>query len=82
MRTLEMRMERQMKNAMAVATALAKEEHITKVVYPGLADHPQHELAGRIFDHGYGGMLSFFVPEDREKINTFMHELKYVRYAM
>ena len=82
MRTLDMRMERHMKNAMAVATALEKEEHITKVIYPGLADHPQHELARRIFDHGYGGMLSFFVPEDREKINAFMHELKYVRYAM
>ncbi len=82
LRTLDMRMERHMSNAMAVAEALTREAHVTKVVYPGLAEHPQHELASRIFDHGYGGMLSFFVPEDREKINTFMHELKYVRYAM
>ena len=82
LRTLDMRMERHMNNAMAVARALAAEKHVSKVVYPGLPDHPQHELAGRIFDHGYGGMLSFFLPEDREKINAFMHELRYVRYAM
>ena len=82
LRTLDMRMDRHMANAMAVAEALTREKHVTKVVYPGLPEHPQHELAGRIFDHGYHGMLSFSVPEDREKINAFMHELKYVRYAM
>lgn len=52
------------------------------MIYPGLISHPQHELAKRVFSHGFGGMLSFFVPEDRQKINAFMHELKYVRYAM
>ncbi|MCC8080049.1 MAG: aminotransferase class I/II-fold pyridoxal phosphate-dependent enzyme [Oscillospiraceae bacterium] len=81
-RTLDLRMERHLRNAAAVAAALEQDKHVTKVIYPGLPSHPQHELAKRIFDHGYGGMFSFFVPEDRAKINAFMHELKYVRYAM
>ncbi|MPM22058.1 L-methionine gamma-lyase [bioreactor metagenome] len=81
-RTLDLRMPRHMENAAKLAYALEKDPHVTKVIYPGLASHPQHELAKRVFSHGFGGMLSFFVPEDRQKINAFMHELKYVRYAM
>lgn len=81
-RTLDLRMPRHMDNAAKLAAALEKDPHVTKVIYPGLESHPQHELAKRVFDHGFGGMLSFFVAEDREKINAFMHELKYVRYAM
>ena len=68
--------------AARLAAALEKDPHVTRVLYPGLASHPQHELASRVFEHGYGGMLSFFVPEDREKINAFMHALRYVPYAM
>ncbi len=81
-RTLDLRMPRHMENAAKLALALEQDPHVTKVIYPGLASHPQHELAKRVFSHGFGGMLSFFVPEDRQKINAFMHELKYVRYAM
>ena len=81
-RTLDLRMPRHMDNAAKLAAALEKDPHVTRVLYPGLASHPQHELASRVFEHGYGGMLSFFVPEDREKINAFMHALRYVRYAM
>lgn len=82
LRTLDLRMAKHMENGLAVARALEQDPHVTKVLYPGLESHPQHELAGRLFKNGYGGMLSFFVPEDREKINEFMHRLKYVRYAM
>jgi cystathionine beta-lyase/cystathionine gamma-synthase len=32
---------------------------VTRVFYPGLPDHPQHELARRQMPHGFGGMLSF-----------------------
>ncbi len=82
MRTLDMRMARHCSNAMKVAEALERDPHVTKVLYPGLKSCPQHGLASRMMENGYGGMLSFFVPEDRAGINEFMHRLKYVRYAM
>ena len=82
LRTLDLRMPRHMENALQVARALEKNPHVTRVVYPGLESHPQYALAGKLFDHGYGGMLSFFVPEDREKINAFLRRLRYIHYAM
>ena len=81
-RTLNLRMPRHVENAAKLAQALEKDPHVAKVVYPGLASHPQHQLACRQFQHGFGAMLSLYVPEDREKINTFLRSLRYVRYAM
>ena len=43
-----------------MAAALAKNEAVGRVLYPGLADHPDHELAGRQMD-AHGGMVSFTV---------------------
>ena len=45
-------------NGMVVAQFLAKHRKVQKVHYPGLPDHPQHELARRQMS-GFGGMLSF-----------------------
>jgi cystathionine beta-lyase/cystathionine gamma-synthase len=44
---------------------------VRKVVYPGLASHPQHEIARRMFD-GFGGMLSFEVEGGVEAAERFM----------
>ena len=44
-----------------MAEALAETRGVAKVHYPGLASHPQHELARRQMPGGYGGMLSFEV---------------------
>ncbi len=59
-KTLALRMEKHNSNAMIVAQFLAKHPAVTKVNYPGLASHPQHELAGRQAS-GFGGMISFDV---------------------
>lgn len=56
-KTLALRMERHCANAQAVAEALVGHPALEHVYYPGLADHPGHELAGRQM-RGYGGMLS------------------------
>jgi len=61
-KTLAVRMERHDRNARELATVLAKHARVTKVFYPGLPDHPQHELAKRQAS-GFGGMISF-VPGD------------------
>lgn len=55
--TMGLRMERICDNALALAGALR--ELGLEVNYPGLADHPSHELAGRLLGGRYGGLLTF-----------------------
>ena len=57
-KTLAVRMEAHDKNGRAVANFLAEHPKVQKVYYPGLLDHPQHELAKRQ-QSGFGGMVSF-----------------------
>src|SRR5204862_3914401 len=56
-KTLALRMERHCANAAAIAAWLEAHPKIEKVIYPGLASHPQHALARRQMD-GFGGMVS------------------------
>lgn len=58
MKTLEVRMERQCKTAMAVAKFLAKHPKVARVHYPGLASHPDHDLAKRQM-RDFGAMMAF-----------------------
>ncbi|MGI5838281.1 MAG: trans-sulfuration enzyme family protein [bacterium] len=82
MRTQDLRVQKQMDNATKLAAALAANPHVIRVNHPSLATHPQHQLAKRTFENGYGAMLSFAMPDDREKINAFMRRLEITRYAM
>jgi methionine-gamma-lyase len=60
--TLAVRMDRHASNAMALATWLERQPGVTRVLYPGLPSHPQHQLAQRQFRAGNGGgMLAFEV---------------------
>ncbi|MCP5026988.1 MAG: PLP-dependent transferase [Actinomycetia bacterium] len=59
-RTLPLRVERQSSSADALADALAADPRVTRVWYPGLADHPLHDVAAAQMT-GFGGMLSFEV---------------------
>jgi cystathionine beta-lyase/cystathionine gamma-synthase len=65
MKTLALRMERQNHNALAVARALESHTAVTRVIYPGLPSHPQHELAARQMT-GFGGMVAFELSGGRE----------------
>lgn len=78
LRTLAVRMERQCQNALQIANFLQEHPAIARVYYPGLADHPQHELSGRLMDHGlYGGLLAFELKEQsREAAFRFMNRLQ------
>jgi cystathionine beta-lyase/cystathionine gamma-synthase len=60
LKTLELRVERQCKNAMAVARFLEKHPKVARVHYPGLKSHPDHALAKRQMS-GFGSMLAFDV---------------------
>ena len=57
--TLSLRVQRHVDNALALACWLEKQPQVAWVTYPGLANHPQHELAGRYLKNGYGAVLSF-----------------------
>jgi cystathionine gamma-lyase len=57
-KTLAVRMERHCGNAMHVAAWLEKHPKIARVIYPGLASHPQHLLASKQMHQRYGGMVT------------------------
>jgi cystathionine gamma-lyase len=57
-KTLAVRMERHCGNAMHIAAFLEKHAKIERVIYPGLATHPQHLLAARQMNRRYGGMVT------------------------
>lgn len=59
-KTLSERMDRQSANAMAVAEFLQTHDKVDYVNYPGLADHPQHELSAKQAS-GFGAMVCFEV---------------------
>ena len=59
-RTLAVRMERHERNARAVAEFLSGHPRVVRVYYPGLSDHPGHDVAHRQMT-GFGGMVSFTV---------------------
>lgn len=60
LKTLHVRMKEHERNASEIAKFLEAHPKVTKVLYPGLPSHPQHELA-RAQMHGFGGMISFEV---------------------
>lgn len=60
LKTLPLRMKQHCANAAQVAGWLAGHPAVARVNYPGLAGHPQHALARRLFgERGFGGMISF-----------------------
>jgi cystathionine beta-lyase/cystathionine gamma-synthase len=59
-KTLAVRMRQHDENGRQVAAFLSKHPKVSKVLYPGLATHPQHDLAKRQM-HGFGSMIAFEV---------------------
>jgi cystathionine gamma-lyase len=62
-KTLALRMERHCANAAAIAERLEKHPAVEKLIYPGLASHPQHDLAKRQM-YGFGGMITVILKGD------------------
>lgn len=69
-KTLDVRMERHCRNAQAVAEHLESHPRVSKVYYPGLGSHPQHELAKRQMK-AFGGMVSFEIAGSAEHAIKF-----------
>jgi cystathionine gamma-lyase len=73
-KTLQIRMAQHSANGLALAEYLSRHPKVTRAIYPGLPDHPHHDLARRQMPNGFGGMLSFEVgsfARARQVLNRF-----------
>ena len=73
-KTLPLRMKQHEENGRAVAEFLSTQSKVTRLAYPGLKTHPQHELAVKQ-QKGFGSMLSFDLGT-REKAGKFLAAIK------
>ena len=71
LKTLALRMERHCSNALAVARFLERHKRVERVIYPGLASHPQHALAKRQM-HGFGGMVTAILKGSLDDTTRFL----------
>ncbi|WP_367343662.1 O-acetylhomoserine aminocarboxypropyltransferase/cysteine synthase family protein [Methanomethylovorans sp.] len=74
--TLHLRIQRHSENAYRVAKYLSDHPKVSWVNYPGLPDHPSHELASRYLKGGYGALMGFGVKGDEEAGKKFIDQLK------
>ena len=70
-KTLHLRMERTCANALTIAQWLESDPRVDKVIYPGLPNHPQHELAKRQMS-GFGGIISVLIKGGADSARRMM----------
>lgn len=81
MATLPLRMRAHAEGALAVARFLERHPRVTRVVYPGLPSHPQHELARRQM-RNFSGMLTFQVKDGPAVARVLAERLQIIHYAV
>ena len=79
--TLSLRMQTASANASALADWLAGQRGVTRVLYPGRADHPDHALARRLLPNGFGNLLCFELAGGRDAVNRFMQQASGIPYC-
>lgn len=77
--TLAVRMDRAEENALALAEWLKLQPQVTRVIYPGLPEHPGHVLMQRQA-RGFGAMLTFEV-HDKRDVPVLLKTVKLIRFA-
>lgn len=80
MKTLEVRVQRQNANAREIAEFLEGHPAVERVYYPGLASHPQHDIARKQMT-GFGGMMSFVLRGGYETVRAFLPRLQLAHRA-
>ncbi len=75
LKTLHLRMERHCENALAIARWLEHHPAVSRVLYPGLASHPQHALA-RSQMSGFGGMVTAILRGDLASTRRFLENCR------
>ncbi|QYJ85761.1 cystathionine gamma-synthase [Shewanella mesophila] len=80
LRTLPIRIREHQANAQKVLALLTSHSAVAKVYYPGLTDHPGHEIALKQ-QKGFGAMLSFELKGGESQLIAFLDQLKYFSVA-
>lgn len=80
MKTLHLRIRQQNENALRVAHFLEAHPRVTKVFYPGLPSHENHDIARRQMS-GFGGVLSFALDGGFDAVKRFLPRLRYANLA-
>jgi len=75
LKTLALRMRQHDQSARTIAAFLEKHSKVEKVVYPGLASHPQHALAKEQM-HGFGGMITFYIKGGMTAARKFLESVR------
>lgn len=81
LKTLSIRMEKHQQNAINIANYLKSHSKIKKVLYPGLKEHKNHDIIKK-YARGFGGVISFELDLDINKINKFFSNLKIISNAV
>jgi cystathionine gamma-lyase len=76
LKTLALRMRQASESALELAGWLERHPQVTRVLYPGLASHPQHELARRQMRNGFSGIVTFFVKGELPGARAFLERLR------
>lgn len=76
LKTLAIRMERHCASALDLARWLEAQPQVARVHYPGLASHPQHELACRQMSGGFGGMITLTLATDLAGARRFLENTR------
>jgi O-acetylhomoserine (thiol)-lyase len=74
--TLHLRMQRQCDNSLKIAKFLSAHPNVEWVNYPGLKDHPTHDLARKYLRNGYGAIIGFGIKGGIEAGKKFINRLK------
>ena len=77
--TLAVRMDRAQENAQKLSEWLLSREEVTKVLYPGLKDHPGYEVMKKQA-RGFGAMITFDV-RDKEIAQRLLQNVQLIRFA-
>ena len=81
LKTLGVRMQMHQKNAMEIAKFLKTHPKVKRVIYPGLEDFPQHELAKKQM-RGFGGIVSFEINGDFKMASSLMNKFELCSLAV
>lgn len=75
LKTLDVRMERHCRSALAIAGWLQNDSRVESVIYPGLESHPQHKLAKSQMER-FGGIVTFFIAGGLDEARSFLERLR------
>lgn len=81
-KTLPLRMKKHVENAEIIAGYLRSHPNVEKVFFPGFEDHPDHEVASRLLENGFGGMIAFELKGGYEAGVEMMNNVKLCTLAV